>query len=71
MGRHAGWIAAAGGLVAGSGHPGVILFPEIEFDQDKFLAKVKAKVENTATAPSWSPRAATTGRQVPGRAGHP
>ncbi|HNA30802.1 MAG TPA: 6-phosphofructokinase, partial [Thiobacillaceae bacterium] len=45
MGRHAGWIAAAGGLVADQGIPVVILFPEIEFDQKKFLAAVKAKVE--------------------------
>lgn len=45
MGRHAGWIAAAGGLVADQGIPVVILFPEIEFDQAKFLAAVKAKVE--------------------------
>jgi len=44
MGRHAGWIAAAGGLVADQGIPVVILFPEIEFDQKKFLAAVKQKV---------------------------
>ncbi len=29
MGRHAGWIAAAGGLVEAQGIPVVILFPEI------------------------------------------
>jgi 6-phosphofructokinase 1 len=45
MGRHAGWIAAAGGLVADQGIPVVILFPEIEFDQAKFLANVDAKVK--------------------------
>lgn len=47
MGRHAGWIAAAGGLAADKTHPIpiVILFPEIEFDQVKFLATVKQKVE--------------------------
>ena len=47
MGRHAGWIAAAGGLVADEKNdiPVVILFPEIEFDQEKFMAKVKAKVD--------------------------
>jgi len=42
MGRHAGWTAAAGGLAAekeGEG-PQVILFPEIVFDEAKFLAKV-------------------------------
>ncbi len=45
MGRHAGWIAAAGALVADQGIPVVTLFPEVEFDQDKFLAAVKANVE--------------------------
>jgi ATP-dependent phosphofructokinase / diphosphate-dependent phosphofructokinase len=45
MGRHAGWIAAAGGLVEDHGIPVVILFPEIEFDQKKFIAKVDAKVK--------------------------
>ena len=46
MGRHAGWIAAAGGLAqeeAGD-PPHVILFPEIAFDREKFLAKVKRTV---------------------------
>ncbi len=45
MGRHAGWIAAAGGLVEEQGIPVVILFPEIEFDQKKFLAKVNSMVK--------------------------
>lgn len=45
MGRHAGWIAAAGGLVEDHGIPVVILFPEIEFDQKKFLAAVDKKVK--------------------------
>ena len=45
MGRHAGWIAAAGGLVEDHNIPVVILFPEIKFDKEKFLALVKAKVE--------------------------
>ncbi|HEX7325969.1 MAG TPA: 6-phosphofructokinase [Rhodanobacteraceae bacterium] len=47
MGRHAGWIAASAGL-ASSGHgdaPHVILFPELAFDADAFLARVKATVE--------------------------
>ncbi|MDP9064728.1 MAG: 6-phosphofructokinase [Pseudomonadota bacterium] len=47
MGRHAGWLAAAGGLArlkAGDA-PHVILFPEISFDRDRFLAKVKQSVE--------------------------
>jgi 6-phosphofructokinase 1 len=45
MGRHAGWIAAAGGLVEDHGIPVVILFPEIEFNQKKFLARVNAMVK--------------------------
>ena len=44
MGRHAGWIAAAGGLVAQQGIPVVILFPEVDFDKSKFLARVDALV---------------------------
>ena len=45
MGRHAGWIAAAGGLVEDHGIPVVILFPEIEFDRARFIAKVDALVK--------------------------
>ena len=45
MGRHAGWIAAAGGLIEDQNIPVVILFPEVEFDQEKFLANVDAKVK--------------------------
>ncbi len=47
MGRHAGWIAAAGGLAADReiDIPIVILFPEVAFDQETFLARVKANVE--------------------------
>ncbi len=47
MGRHAGWIAAAGGLAgAKPGEaPHIILFPEIKFDAAAFLARVKQCVE--------------------------
>ena len=47
MGRHAGWIAAAGGLAAEhrDDAPQIILFPEIPFDEDAFLARVKEVVE--------------------------
>ena len=45
MGRHAGWIAAASGLLADKDIPILILFPEIVFDQKKFLAKVDANVK--------------------------
>lgn len=43
MGRHAGWIAAAGGLAAekASEAPHIILFPEIAFDPEKFLKRVQ------------------------------
>ena len=45
MGRHAGWIAAAGGLVDSS-IPVVILFPEINFDEKAFLEKVDKNVQD-------------------------
>jgi 6-phosphofructokinase 1 len=45
MGRHAGWIAAAGGLVEDHGIPVVVLFPEIEFDQARFLTRVDGLVK--------------------------
>jgi ATP-dependent phosphofructokinase / diphosphate-dependent phosphofructokinase len=45
MGRHAGWIAAAGGLIADHGIPVVVLFPEIPFEEKKFLARVDALVK--------------------------
>jgi len=47
MGRHAGWIAAAGGLASDENCelPIVILFPEIAFDQKKFIAKVDSMVK--------------------------
>jgi ATP-dependent phosphofructokinase / diphosphate-dependent phosphofructokinase len=45
MGRHAGWIAAAGGLIEDQGIPVVVLFPEVEFDQAKFLARVDQLVK--------------------------
>jgi len=47
MGRHAGWIAAAAGLAGEKpgDPPHVILFPEVAFDEEKFLVKVKESVE--------------------------
>jgi 6-phosphofructokinase 1 len=47
MGRHAGWIAAAGGLAARAkgDAPQIILFPEIAFDRAAFMARVKQSVE--------------------------
>ncbi len=47
MGRHAGWIAAAGGLAAeqAGDAPHIILFPEIAFEPEQFLAQVKNTVQ--------------------------
>lgn len=49
MGRHAGWIAAAGGLAsqAQGEPPHIILFPEIPFDRELFITKVKETVEQS------------------------
>jgi len=48
MGRHAGWIAAAGGLAGKSPAeaPHVILFPEVPFEQQRLLERVRAAVES-------------------------
>jgi 6-phosphofructokinase 1 len=47
MGRHAGWIAAAGAMASTKDTelPIVVLFPEVVFDQKKFLAKVDSLVK--------------------------
>ncbi len=47
MGRHAGWIAAAGGLASreAGDPPHIILFPEIAFDKKAFLSKVDKAVK--------------------------
>jgi 6-phosphofructokinase len=47
MGRHAGWIAAAGAMASTKGTelPIVVLFPEVLFDQKKFLAKIEGLVK--------------------------
>jgi 6-phosphofructokinase len=47
MGRHAGWIAAAGGMASTKEIqlPIVILFPELTFEKEKFLAKVDETVK--------------------------
>ena len=47
MGRHAGWIAAAGGLAKQEPDdpPHIILLPEVPFDRDRFLARVQATVK--------------------------
>ncbi|MDH4014965.1 MAG: 6-phosphofructokinase [Chromatiales bacterium] len=47
MGRHAGWIAAAGGLAAEKpgDAPHIILLPEVPFQQQKFLDRVEETVQ--------------------------
>jgi len=46
MGRHAGWITAACGLAAEKegDPPHILLFPEIPFDEARFLAKVEDSI---------------------------
>jgi len=48
MGRHAGWIAAAGGLASENvgDAPHIILFPEIAFDKVAFLKRVQGAVDD-------------------------
>ncbi|MCG8312193.1 MAG: 6-phosphofructokinase [Pseudomonadales bacterium] len=47
MGRHAGWIAAAGGLAnqqAGDA-PHLIIFPEVPFEKEKVMRKIQQSVK--------------------------
>jgi len=48
MGRHAGWIAAAGGLAGKNpgDAPHIILFPEIAFRKREFFRKVRQSVND-------------------------
>ena len=70
MGRHAGWIAAAGGL-AGNGPdepPHIILFPEIPFNKRAFLKRVRECVRKyDYCVIVVSEGASIRERQVPGR----
>ncbi len=47
MGRHAGWITAATGLAQSkpAEAPHILLFPEVPFDEEAFLARVDAVVK--------------------------
>ncbi|MYB34036.1 MAG: 6-phosphofructokinase [Gammaproteobacteria bacterium] len=46
MGRHSGWIAAAGGMASSQDYPIplIILFPEIAFDRERFIERVQNSV---------------------------
>lgn len=48
MGRHTGWIAAAGGLAANQvgDPPHIILFPEIPFEVGQFIAQVDYAIKH-------------------------
>ena len=48
MGRHAGWIAAAGGLAAENkgDAPHIILLPEVPFQKEAFMQRVKQCVND-------------------------
>ena len=48
MGRHAGWLAASSGLAQDKGNsaPHIILLPEVPFNENKFLKKVKEVIKN-------------------------
>jgi ATP-dependent phosphofructokinase / diphosphate-dependent phosphofructokinase len=61
MGRHAGWIAAAGALASDEAGdpPHIILFPEIPFSQEEFLARV----EKTVTEQGYCVVVASEGAQ--------
>ena len=63
MGRHAGWLAAAAGLAGKSEDeaPHIILFPEIPFDEKKFLARVDATVKRVG----WCAIAVSEGLRTP------
>ena len=47
MGRHAGWLAASSGLAQNKGNsaPHIILLPEVPFNENKFLKKVKEVIK--------------------------
>lgn len=48
MGRHAGWLAAAAGVIKNKqgDAPHIILFPEVLFDEEKFCNAVKENVNS-------------------------
>lgn len=63
MGRHAGWIAAAGGLAQSEqmNAPQIILFPEVPFEQERFLKRV----EDVVAQEGYCAIVASEGAQTP------
>ena len=49
MGRHAGWIAAASGLIQSNAGdpPHVIVLPEVAFEEEAFVRKVEQSVKRS------------------------
>ncbi|MEJ8744623.1 6-phosphofructokinase [Mediterraneibacter sp. HCN-7094] len=50
MGRHAGWLTAASALARKfeNDNPVLIYLPEVTFDQDAFIEKIKSSLETTS-----------------------
>ncbi len=50
MGRHAGWLTAASALARKfeNDNPMLIYLPEVAFDQDAFIEKIKSSLETTS-----------------------
>lgn len=50
MGRHAGWLTAASALARKfkNDNPVLIYLPEVAFDQDAFIKKIKSSLETTS-----------------------
>lgn len=50
MGRHAGWLTAASALARKfkNDNPVLIYLPEVAFDQDAFIEKIKSNLETTS-----------------------
>ena len=50
MGRHAGWLTAASALARKfeNDNPVLIYLPEVAFDQDTFIEKIKSSLETTS-----------------------
>jgi 6-phosphofructokinase 1 len=63
MGRNAGWITAACGLAADAADaaPQILLFPEIPFDEARFLPRVREVVERIG----WCAIAVSEGLRSP------
>lgn len=64
MGRHAGWIAAAGAMASDERLPlpVMVLFPEVPFNRRRFMARVKSMVREHGFASVVVPEGVRDGR---------